>query len=214
MKAAAKGTDFVAAVAEHFVARRGRGTMLSPADLACLADWEQAGVGAAAAIRGIDEAFRRGGEIRSLRQCRWAVEAERRRSRAGARSPGEGRLEEKSLAEKSAALAAALEEAGRGAVDARARGAIQNAAAAVRKLAETAETKNAVTAQNELDEIEKELFTEVEKTLPAEEGARLERDARGELRGRELDADVARRTVRAITTRKLRERFRLPSFTI
>ena len=210
MKAAAKNADFVAAVAEHFVARRGRGAMLSPADLTCLADWEQAGVDAAAAIRGIDEAFRRGGEIRSLRQCDWAVEAERRRSLAGATGAGEGRLEEKSLAEKPAVLATALEEAAASA-DARAKAAIQNAAAAVRKLAET---ENTVQVQNELDEIEKELFTEIEKTLPAEEAARLEREARAELRGRELDADVARRTVRAITTRKLRERFRLPSFSI
>jgi hypothetical protein len=214
MKAAAKNADFVAAVAEHFVARRGRGTMLSPADLAYLADWERAGVDAAAAIRGIDEAFRRGGDIRSLRQCDWAVEAEHRRSRAGAQSPEEGRLEEKGLAEKLAVLAAALEEAAGAAADARAQAPIQGAAAAVRKTAETAETENAATVQNELDEIEKGLFTEIEKTLPAEEAARLEREARAELRGRELDADVARRTVRAITTRTLRERFRLPSFTI
>jgi len=210
MKAAAKDADFVAAVAEHFVARRGRGAMLSPADLACLADWERAGVDAATAIRGIDEAFRRGGEIRSLRQCDWAVEAERRRSRAGATGAGEGRLEETSLAAKPAALAAALEEAAASA-DARARAAIQNAAASVRQLAET---KNAVQTQKGLDKIERELFTEIEKTLPAEEAARLEREARAELRGRELDADVARRTVRAITTRKLRERLRLPSFSI
>ncbi len=213
MKAAADG-DFIAAVAEHFVTRRGRGAMLSPADLACLADWERAGVGAAAAIRGIDEAFRRGDEIRSLRQCRWAVEEERRRSQAGARSPGDDRLGEKSLDEKLAALAAALEDAARDAAAARAKAAIHDAAAAVRKLAETAETENAVTAQNELDEIENGLFTEIEKTLTAGDAADLERDARGELRGRELEADVARRTVRAIATRKLRERFRLPSFTI
>lgn len=214
MKAAAKGADFVAAVAEHFVACRGRGTMLSPADLACLADWERAGVDAAIVIRGIDEAFRRGGDIRSLRQCRWAVEEERRRSRAGARGAGESGLEEISLAEKLAALAAALEEAAGAAADARARAATRDAAAAVRKIAEKAETGNAATVQNELGEIENGLLTAITKTLPAEEAARLERDARAELRGRELEADVARRTVRAITTRKLRERFRLPSFTI
>jgi hypothetical protein len=214
MKAAAKGADFVAAVAEHFVARRGRGTMLSPADLACLADWERAGVDAAAAIRGIDEAFRRGGEIRSLRQCRWAVEEERRRSRAGAQSPGEGRPGEKSLGEKLAALAAALEEAAGGAADARARAAIRDAAAAVRKLAEKDETGSPARVQNDLDDIEKGLINKIYKTLPAEEAARLEREARAELRGRELEARVARRTVRAITTRKLRERLRLPSFAI
>lgn len=213
MKAAADG-DFVAAVAEHFVNRRGRGTMLSPADLACLADWERAGVGAAAAIRGIDEAFRRGGEIRSLRQCRWAVEEELRRGQAGARGPGDDRLGEKSLDEKLASLAAALEDAARDAADARAKAAIHDAAAAARKLAEGAETGNAVKVQNELDEIENGLFTEIENTLTAGDAADLERDARGELRGRELEADIARRTVRAIKTRKLRERFRLPSFTI
>ncbi len=213
MKAAADG-DFIAAVAEHFVNRRGRGTVLSPADLACLADWERAGVGAAAVIRGIDEAFRRGGEIRSLRQCRWAVEEERRRSRAGTRGPGEGRLAEKSLDEKLASLAAALEDAARDAADARAKAAIHDAAAAARKLAEGTETGNAVKVQNELDEIEKELFVEIRKTLTAGDAADLKRDARGELRGRELEAEAVRRTVRAITARKLRERFRLPSFTI
>ncbi len=213
MKAAADG-DFVAAVAEHFVNRRGRGTMLSPADLACLADWERAGVGAAVVIRGIDEAFRRGGEIRSLRQCRWAVEEELHRGQAGARSPGDDRLGEKSLDEKLASLAAALEDAARDAADARAKAAIHDAAAAARKLAAGAETGNAVKVQNELDEIENGLFTEIENTLTAGDAADLERDARGELRGRELEADVARRTVRAIKTRKLRERFRLPSFTI
>ncbi len=213
MKAAADG-DFVAAVAEHFVNRRGRGTMLSPADLACLADWERAGVDAAAVIRGIDEAVRRGGEIRSLPQCRWAVEEERRRSQAGARGPGDDRLAENSLDEKLAALAAALEDAARDAAGARAKAAIRDAAAAARKLAEGAETGNAVKVQNELDEIEKELFVEIRKTLTAGDAADLKRDARGELRGRELEADVARRTVRAITARKLRERFRLPSFTI
>jgi hypothetical protein len=213
MKAAADG-DFIAAVAEHFVNRRGRGTMLSPADLACLADWERAGVDAAAAIRGIDEAFRRGGEIRSLRQCRWAVEEERRRNQAGARGPSDDSLAENSLDEKLASLAAALEDAARDAADARAKAAIHDAAAAARKLTEGAESGNAVKVQYELDEIEKELFTEIEKTLPGEEAAGLEREARAELRGREVEAEAARRTVRAITTRKLRERFRLPSFTI
>ncbi len=212
MKAAAKEADFVAAVAEHFVARRGRGTMLSPADQACLADWERAGVDAAAAIRGIDEAFRRGGEIRSLRQCRWMVEEERRRSQAGGRRPGENEPAEKSPEEKLAALAAALEDAARDAEAAET--PIRDAAAAVRKLAEGAAAANAAKAQRELDEIENELFNEIENTLPAEGAARLEREARAELRGRDFDADVARRTVRAITTRKLRERFRLPSFAI
>jgi hypothetical protein len=213
MKAAAKNADFVATVAEHFVARRGRGAMLSPADLACLADWERAGVDAAAAIRGIDEAFRRGGEIRSLRQCDWAVQAEYRRSQAGGQRPDEA-AEEIGTTAKLGALAASLAEAANAAEDSGIKSAVRDAEGAVRKLAEKAETEAAGRIQNELDKIEKGLISKINKTLPAEEAARLEREARAELRGRDLDADVARRTVRAITARKLRERFRLPSFTI
>ena len=214
MKAAAKNADFVATVAEHFVARRGRGAMLSPADLACLADWERAGVDAATAIRGIDEAFRRGGEIRSLRQCDWAVQAEYRRSQAGSQRPDAAAPDEIGITAKLAALAASLAEAANAAEDSGIKSAVRDAEGAVRKLAEKAETEAAGRIQNELDKIEKGLISKINKTLPAEEAARLEREARAELRGRDLDADVARRTVRAITARKLRERFRLPSFTI
>ena len=74
MNAPADAADFVGTVAGHFIKRRGRGVLLSPADLSCLAAWEEEGVSAGAAVRGIDGAFRRGGEIRSLRPCRWAVE--------------------------------------------------------------------------------------------------------------------------------------------
>jgi hypothetical protein len=214
MKAAAKNADFVATVAEHFVARRGRGAMLSPADLACLADWERAGVDAATAIRGIDEAFRRGGEIRSLRQCDWAVQAEYRRSQAGGQRPDAAAPDEIGITAKLGALAASLAEAANAAEDSGIKSAVRDAEGAVRKLAEKAETEAAGRIQNELDKIEKGLISKINKTLPAEEAARLEREARAELRGRDLDADVARRTVRAITARKLRERFRLPSFTI
>ena len=86
MPTEAEGEDFVAAVASYFLGRRGRGTMLSPAEVALLESWEQAGVTAAQARRGIAEAFQRDPEIRSLRQCRWAVEREARgRSEGGAR---------------------------------------------------------------------------------------------------------------------------------
>ncbi|MGD8718078.1 MAG: hypothetical protein PVH29_04570 [Candidatus Zixiibacteriota bacterium] len=81
MPAEAKDEDFVAAVAEYFIRRRGRGTMLSPADLEVLAEWEKAGLDAGAAMRAIDEAFRRQDDIRTLRQCSWAAEAELRKGR-------------------------------------------------------------------------------------------------------------------------------------
>lgn len=85
MPAEAEGEDFLAAVASYFVERRGRGTMLSPAEVALLERWERSGVTAAQARRGIAEAFRRDPEIRSLRQCRWAVEREARGRPAGGR---------------------------------------------------------------------------------------------------------------------------------
>jgi hypothetical protein len=214
MTASAEGEDFVAAVAGHFIKRRGRGTMLSPADLACLAEWERAGVGAATAIRGIDEAFRRGGEIRSLSQCRWAVEEEERRGRAAAAGRDGPRQEEQSLDVKLAALAAALDYAAGRAGEARAEAAIRRAAAAAREAAQTVDAKDAPAAQRALDGIERGLLIELEATLAPAEGAALERDAREELRGRNLKADVARRTARAVVERKLRERFRLPPFSI
>jgi len=212
MKAPAETADFVATVAGHFIKRRGRGAMLSPADLSCLAAWEEEGVSAGAAVRGIDEAFRRGGEIRSLRQCRWAVEEERRKTRAGrvARAaeeepPPEGKL---------AALAASLDEAARGAEPAY-RPALEDAAAAVRELAaDGREGAAAVDTQTALDAVEDDLLGRIEAAAPAAERAALEAAAREKIRGRDLAAEVADRTVRAITLRELRRRLRLPSFAV
>ncbi len=214
MKAGADSRDFVAVVAGRFLELRGRGTMLSPADLACLVEWERAGVDATAAIRGINEAFRRGGDIRSLRQCRWAVEEERRKVQRGGGAARTEKKEEPPLNEKLADLASALEEAARNAGERHAAEAVGEAAAAVRKLADRFDGGEVAAAQKALDEIEKELFARIQKAVPSADLAALEAEARGQLRGRKLEAEVARRTVRAILTRKLRERFRLPSFAV
>ena len=212
MKTPADAADFVATVAEHFIERRGRGAMLSPADLSCLAAWEDEGIGAATAVRGIDETFRRGGEIRSLRQCRWAVEEERRKTQAGAARAAE---DEPPLEGKLAALAAALDEAARGAAAAY-REATEEAAAAVRKLAAEPgrDGARAVEMQTALDAVEDDLLVRIEAAVLPAERAALEAAAREKLRGRALSAEVARRTVRAITLRELRRRLRLPSFAI
>jgi hypothetical protein len=212
MKTPAGVVDFVAAVAEHFIKRRGRGAMLSPADLSCLAAWEEEGISPAAAIRGIDEAFRRGAEIRSLRQCRWAVEEERRKAQAGAVARAAG--EEPSPETKLAALAAALDEAARGVPPAH-REALAEALAAVRKIAaESGAVENAADVQSALDDVENDLFAKIEAAMPPAERAALEAAAREKFRGRMLSAEVARRTVRAITLRELRRRLRLPSFAV
>jgi len=210
MKAGTDSRDFVAVVAGRFLELRGRGTMLSPADLACLEAWERAGVDAATAIRGINEAFRRGGDIRSLRQCRWAVEEERRKAQRGGGAARPEKKEEPPLKEKLAGLGSALEEAARNAEERHA----AEAAAAVRNLADRLDRGSFAAAQKALDEIEKELFARIQKAVPPEDLAALEAEARSQLRGRKLEAAVARRTVRAILTRKLRERFRLPSFAV
>ena len=212
MKAPAEAADFVATVAGHFIRRRGRGALLSPADLSCLAAWEEEGVSAGAAVRGIEEAFRRGGEIRSLRQCRWAVEEESRKAQAA--GVARGAEEERPLEDKLAALAAGLDEAARGAETAY-REALEEAAAAVGKLA-TAGTVPAGAAETQaaLDGIEDELLGRVEAAAPPAERTELEAAAREKIRGRDLAADVAERTVRAITLRELRRRLRLPSFAI
>jgi len=212
MKTPAEVADFVATVAGHFIARRGRGALLSPADLSCLAAWEDEGVSVGAAVRGIDEAFRRGGEIRSLRQCRWAVEEERRKSQAGGARPAE---EEPPIESKLAALAASLDEGARGAEPAY-REAIEEAAAAVRRLAAQIErgAENAAETQAALETVEDELLGRVEAAVPPDERAALAAATEEKLRGRDLSAEVARRTVRAITLRELRRRLRLPSFAI
>ncbi len=214
MKAGADSRDFFAVVAGRFLELRGRGTMLSPADLACLVEWERAGVDATVAIRGINEAFRRGADIRSLRQCRWAVEEERRKVQRAGGTARTRKKEEPPLNEKFARLASALEEAARNAGERRAAEAVGEAAAAVRKLAGHPNRADIAAAQKALDEIETELFNRIQKAASPEDLAALEAEARGELRGRKLEAEVARRTVRAILTRKLRERFRLPSFAV
>jgi hypothetical protein len=73
--------DYVRAVAERFVKLRGRGLMVSPADLEVAAGWEKAGVPLRVALRGVAAAFRSRPDIRSLAQCRPAVAAEVRRGR-------------------------------------------------------------------------------------------------------------------------------------
>jgi hypothetical protein len=213
MKAPPDAADFVATVAGHFIKRRGRGAMLSPADLSCLAAWEEEGVSVGAAVRGIDEAFRRGGEIRSLRRCRWAVEEERRKAQAG--RAARGTEKEPPLEGKLAALAAALDEAARGAEPAY-REALEDAAAAVRESAAATggEGTGAARTQAALDEIEDALLGRIEAAVPPAERTELEAAAREKIRGRDLAAGVAARTCRAITLRELRRRLRLPSFAI
>ena len=213
MKAPAEAADFVATVAGHFIRRRGRGALLSPADLSCLAAWEEEGVSVGAAVRGIDQAFRRGGEIRSLRQCRWAVEEERAKAQVGGTS--RKAEEEPPLEDRLAGLAASLDEAARGAEPAY-RQALEDAAGAVRGLAAAArgEGAGAVETQAALDGVEDDLLGRIEAAAPPTERASLEAAAREKISGRDLAAEVADRTVRAITLRELRRRLRLPSFAI
>jgi len=205
----AEPADFVADVAAYFVARRGRGAMLSPADAEILLEWERAGAAAAAVKRGIDDAFRRGGDIRSLRQCGWAVAAALGKGRAvGAGAPAAGtdnvaaRLGELGDALRAAA-ARTPGDVGRAAAD---------AAAAVAALAAT--EGDALAAQAALDTLEDELFARVAARLGPAAMAPHAAAARAAVSYKNYPAEVAARTEAAIVRARLRAALGLPSFTL
>lgn len=68
--------EYLERVTAYFVEKRGRGTFVSPADLALLLEWERAGVPVSAVARGIDRAVEAFGEVRSVRGCRRFIVAE------------------------------------------------------------------------------------------------------------------------------------------
>jgi hypothetical protein len=63
-------SGYLEQVTAHFIEKRGRGTFVSPADLALLLEWERAGVPASAIAGGIDRTLEAFGEVRSVRGCR------------------------------------------------------------------------------------------------------------------------------------------------
>lgn len=71
--------DYVLAVAEYFLKKKGKGLMLSPGDSALLFKWESENIPIGAIIRGIDKAFSTLDQIWSLKSCRPFVEEELRK---------------------------------------------------------------------------------------------------------------------------------------
>ena len=206
--------DFLAAVAAHYLKLRARGTMLSPADLEQLAAWEKAGVPASAAARGISAAFRRGGEIRSLAQCRWAVEAEVARLKTS--GPGEEPAEpaREVLAAKLDALASALEKAA-GRAEAGGENAVadamKEAAAQVRLGAKAAGGVGFNAIRSRVSEIETAMLATIVTEMSPEAKAELDVAAAAELVGHDMTPEERVRALRDIFLDKLRERFNVPS---
>ncbi len=205
--------DFLTIVAAHFIKLRGRGTMLSPADLELLARWERRGIPAAAAARGITAAFQRGGEIRALEQCAWAVEAQLLTAVSPGGTKSTPPASPAALAKKLDALATALE---RGAVPASAAPVLAKAAAEVRRLAHDigAEASCDAEALRRLRDVEEALLQDLAGRLPRGDLERFRAEAARALAGREVAPEVAGRTQDAIVTTKIRRHFNIPRLSL
>jgi phage terminase Nu1 subunit (DNA packaging protein) len=205
------GADYVAAIAAHFIARRGRGVALSSVDLEIISAWEREGIPLGVVARGVEAAFRRrlGDEIRSLAQCRRAVAAEA--ARAQLVGPGvKTTMDTHDLEKTLQALAAALTRAGRDIGDEAMAIALEDAARKVRDLA----VAPGANAGARLKTIESELLDALSASLAPEEMAALdvaaargarEDEAHGRDREEALHAKI-RETVRGL--------FDLPDFRI
>lgn len=79
MEAKTVESEYLERVTAYFIEKRGRGTFVSPADLALLVEWERAGVPVSAVARGIDQAVDAFGEVRSVRGCRRFIAVEVKR---------------------------------------------------------------------------------------------------------------------------------------
>jgi len=202
--------SYVAAVVAHFVKRRGRGATVSAADLAWVVKWESGGVPLSAAVRGIDDAFRKDGALRSLSQCRWAVAAAAKRT-AGGRD--EARAAGPSLADRLQALAAALEAAAARVAPEfgpAAAAALVEGAARVRRLETTAAEGEEIARA--LVEVETATLDAVAAALPPAWTAAVDGDIMRELAAVDMTAATRRATARAVKRQRLRERLRLPRF--
>ena len=209
---------FYAAGEAAFIRRRGTPFLLSPRDFALLKQWRALGVPIEAVEQGIDDAFSRReeraatGKVNSLSYCRDAVLAAWERRAESAVGRGEGR----EAAPDSAAALARLEES-LAAVAQRRPGLADTLAAASRSLRRLASGQRAPgEIEESLARLDRKLATSLYEALPAAERAALDAEIEKQiatLRDR-MDEETARRTGRALTRRRLRERLDLPRLTL
>ena len=202
-----------------FIRRRGTPFLLSPRDFSQLKEWRALGVPLEAIEQGIDEAFSRReersavGRVNSLSYCRDAVlETWERQSKTsvGRGTFGPGGKEDtapavqaladqlESLASRRPELAAPLESAAR----------------SLSKLAKSGRGPDTMEAS--LARLDKRLAKDLAQALPEEEKQRLNMEVETSLTraGLRMDAETAKRTVSALTRRKLREMLELPRLTL
>jgi hypothetical protein len=134
------GLAYLEAVESFFLARRGRGLMLSPADAHLVRDLQESGVPAEVVCRAVARAFEaRERPPRSLRACAGFIEAEVSlwRAKEVGRNAWDPELERRRVERQLAALLARIEAAGRHARDDVARQAHRRAWRSVRDLLES-----------------------------------------------------------------------------
>jgi hypothetical protein len=208
---------YYAAAEAAFIRRRGTPFLLSPRDFALLREWRALGVPIEAIEQGIDAAFSRReersaiGRVNSLSYCRDAVlEAWARRAET---SVGRGRPG------KQPEVRPALEELTRSVREVGERRpdlawTLEPILGSLERLAGSG--KSAEETEASLARLDRRLARELLEALPEPERGRLEADVGESLAraGLRMDAETAKRTVSALTRRKLREKLDLPRLSL
>ena len=202
-----------------FIRRRGTPFLLSPRDFALLKEWRALGVPLEAIEQGIDQAFSRReersavGKVNSLSYCRDAVlEAWERRSETAVGRGTFGPAKEAEVAPAVLALADRLEALASRRPDLAA--PLESAVRSLEKLARSG--RAADTMEASLARLDKKLAKEAAEAMSEQDRARLDREVESSLSraGLRMDAETAKRTVSALTRRKLREMLDLPRLTL
>jgi hypothetical protein len=202
-----------------FIRRRGTPFLLSPRDFAQLKEWRALGVPIEAIEQGIDDAFSRReersamGRVNSLSYCRDAVlVAWERRSQTSVGRGNFGPAEQEKVAPAVLALADQLEALAARRPELAA--PLESAALSLAKLARSG--RAADTMEASLARLDKRLAKDLAEALPEDEKQRLNTEVETSLAraGLRMDAETAKRTVGALTRRKLREMLELPRLTL
>jgi hypothetical protein len=202
-----------------FIRRRGTPFLLSPKDFAVLKEWRALGVPLEAIEQGIDQAFSKReersatGRVNSLTYCRDAVlEAWERRAETavGRGSPEAGgqpqiALALKTLSARLAGLAASRPDLSP---------PLESALRSLERLGKSGRTAD--TMETSLARLDRRLARELAEALPEPERRRLDAEVETALSraGLRMDAETEKRTVSALTRRKLRETLDLPRLTL
>lgn len=239
MDAAAQ--EYFRAVEERFIERRGQALILSPADVARVADWHRQGIPLEAVLEAIDVHFER--MARRQRPARRAVSLSyledevldawsgARRRKLGRPSVGQsagtgGAAVALANADEHARACQALKAASErlaGSADPRAAQLAAHVSAALEKLQgkaalfdPAAEGHDDERAEDHLRRLEKSLLQHAREILGPEEIARLERDAGATLgeKAHRMDDKARERAISQLVDRSLRERLGIPRLSL